>query len=347
MEPKLVSIVVPVYNVEKYLDRCLNSIVSQTYRNLEILLVDDGSPDHCPALCEEWAKKDLRIRVIHKKNAGLGMARNTGMELATGDYLCFVDSDDYIAPDMVEKALAMAERTEAEIVIFGLHKVNMQGTVIQTLAPIPEQECFRGAEVQQKLLPDLIDEKNACTASKNLSLSACVCLFSMELIRATAWRFVSERQNISEDSYSLIWLYKYVSKAAVLPEAFYYYCDNAASLTRTYRADRFERIKGFYRDCTAMAAAQGYTDRVGSRIGGLYLAFSIAAMKQIVVADLPEKEKIGLIRQIVSDPVTRQVLVDPESQSSGFARKVLLWAMKGRHYRLVRLLAGAQTLRGK
>lgn len=90
MKAGLVSIVLPIYNVEKYLDRCIESVINQTYRNLEILLVDDGSPDDCPQKCEEWAKKDGRIKVIHKANAGLGYARNTGIENASGEYICFL-----------------------------------------------------------------------------------------------------------------------------------------------------------------------------------------------------------------------------------------------------------------
>ena len=96
MSSPLVTIVVPIYNVEKYLTRCVDSIINQTYQNLEIILVDDGSPDNCPRICDEYAKKDHRIKVIHKINAGLGMARNTGIENATGKYICFFDSDDYI-----------------------------------------------------------------------------------------------------------------------------------------------------------------------------------------------------------------------------------------------------------
>lgn len=98
----LISIIVPVYKVEEYLDECVTSIINQTYTNLEIILVDDGSPDSCPHLCDEWAKKDERIKVVHKKNGGLSSARNAGLEIAMGEYICFVDSDDFITPDYVE-----------------------------------------------------------------------------------------------------------------------------------------------------------------------------------------------------------------------------------------------------
>ena len=102
MDNPLISVIVPVYNVEKYLDRCVESIVNQTYTNLEIILVDDGSPDNCPAMCDAWAERDNRIKVIHKENGGVSSARNIGIKAATGDYISFVDSDDYISALMFE-----------------------------------------------------------------------------------------------------------------------------------------------------------------------------------------------------------------------------------------------------
>ena len=98
---KTVTVVIPIYNVEKYLNRCIESVIGQTYENLEIILVDDESPDNCPQICEDWKNRDNRIKVVHKKNAGLGYARNTGIDCATGEYICFVDSDDFVAADMV------------------------------------------------------------------------------------------------------------------------------------------------------------------------------------------------------------------------------------------------------
>ena len=117
--PKI-SVIVPVYKVEKYLDRCVESIVNQTYKNLEIILVDDGSPDNCPAMCDAWAEKDERIRVIHKENGGLADARNAGMDIATGDYIGFVDSDDWIEPNMYEVLLKNALKYDADISRCGL-----------------------------------------------------------------------------------------------------------------------------------------------------------------------------------------------------------------------------------
>ena len=98
----LISIIVPVYNAEQYLEKCVNSIINQTYTNLEIILVDDGSPDNCGTICDEWAKKDSRIKVIHEKNSGQSIARNAGLDNATGEYVGFIDSDDTVEPEMFE-----------------------------------------------------------------------------------------------------------------------------------------------------------------------------------------------------------------------------------------------------
>ena len=111
----LISVIVPIYNVEPYLDRCVKSIVDQTYDHLEIILVDDGSPDNCPVLCDTWAERDRRIKVIHKTNGGLSDARNAGLAAASGGLICFIDSDDWIEPEFLSALYYAMEQTGAEI----------------------------------------------------------------------------------------------------------------------------------------------------------------------------------------------------------------------------------------
>ena len=134
----LISVIVPIYNVEKYLRRCVDSIIAQTYSNLEIILVDDGSPDNCPAICDEYAKKDSRVRVIHQKNGGLSAARNAGLDAASGDYIGFVDSDDYIALNMYEKLYNTLRNNSADLAICSIECVDGSGNPLNLYSQISD-----------------------------------------------------------------------------------------------------------------------------------------------------------------------------------------------------------------
>ena len=116
---KTISVIIPVYNVEPYLKQCVDSVLRQTYPHLEIILVNDGSLDNCPTICDEYAQKDARVKVVHKENGGISSARNVGMNAATGEYICFFDSDDFIEGDMLEKMLRSIERNNNEVCICG------------------------------------------------------------------------------------------------------------------------------------------------------------------------------------------------------------------------------------
>ena len=127
----LISVIVPIYGVEKYLNKCVESLIGQTYKVLEIILVDDGSKDNCPTLCDEWAKKDSRIKVVHKENGGLSDARNAGLPYATGEYISFIDSDDYIEPTFYERLFAAIEEAGAEIAECGTRYVDECGNELK------------------------------------------------------------------------------------------------------------------------------------------------------------------------------------------------------------------------
>lgn len=331
MNQPLVSVVLPVYNVEAYLDRCVRSVVNQTYGNLQILLVDDGSPDRCPELCDAWAEKDPRIQVIHKENAGLGMARNTGIEHAAGDYICFFDSDDYIEPDTIEKTWDLARRDGSEIVLFGHRIQNREGQLTREVVPCPPRWIYSGSQVQEELLPRLVAPDTATGERSNLSLSACMCLFSMELIRRANWRFVSEREIISEDVYSLLVLYRHVRQVSILPQALYVYCENPASLTRTYRPDRYQRICRFYTASVELCRRLDYSPEVIRRLDYPFLSFTIGALKMLVRAAVPLPEKLRAFRRILRDDTLQEVLRETDLRRETPARKALLLGIRGRH----------------
>ena len=174
MEQPLISIIIPVYKVEKYLDRCLESVVNQTYRNLEIILVDDGSPDSCPTMCDEWAKKDPRIKVIHKENNGVSSARNVALDIVNGDYIGFVDSDDYIETIMYDELMKAAIKFNADVTLcdFTVNDINDEMNkksenipVIEALKQVVSgdykygvlwNKLFKSTVIKNIRMPDLI-----------------------------------------------------------------------------------------------------------------------------------------------------------------------------------------------
>lgn len=324
----LVSIVVPVYKTQDYLDRCMYSIVNQTYKNIEIILVDDESPDMCPAMCDEWSKHDHRIKVVHKRNAGLGMARNTGIEHAKGDYICFFDSDDYIEKNTIELALKAALDDDVDIVLFGNYRIDKNGKIIKKNIPTAPQRIYRGSEVQDVLLPDLIDNRHRGASVTQVCLSACMCMCSMRLISRTRWRFVSERDIISEDSYSLLCLFEHVKSVALLNDALYYHCENQLSLTQTYRTDRHDRNRKFYNSSMLLVKEKGYCEQVKCSVAGLFLGISIATMKQIAGCNLNAKEKCSLLKKLVEDETIQDALQQVRERSYNGYRMLLFWVMR-------------------
>lgn len=152
---KLISVIIPVYNVEQYLERCVKSVIAQTYKNLEIILVDDGAKDNSGKLCDELAKLDERIKVIHKANGGLSDARNHGMRMATGDYIGFVDSDDYIAEDMFETLYNLIEENNADISIVSFYEMYKDKLIgvrdSGNLEILSKQEAMRELLVDTKI----------------------------------------------------------------------------------------------------------------------------------------------------------------------------------------------------
>lgn len=146
-----ISVIVPIYKVEKYLDQCVRSIVDQTYTDLEIILVDDGSPDRCGELCENWAKQDSRIRVIHKENGGLSDARNAGLAVATGSLVSFIDSDDAIAPTFLEALYTAMVQSKAQVAECAVRLVNEEGKVLRTRG-VSQSEVLHKIDALRRLV---------------------------------------------------------------------------------------------------------------------------------------------------------------------------------------------------
>lgn len=339
----LVTVVLPIYNVEKYLNRCIESVVNQTYKNIEIILVDDGSVDSCPAICDEWAKKDSRIKVIHKQNQGLGMARNTGIENADGEYICFFDSDDFIEPETIEKTYRCAKEENADIVNFGTNFCDENGKVKDSFISPAGNAVYEGKDVLGFFLPEFIAPDPHGSGIKLFYMSPCMLLYSMKLIKQSSWRFVSEREIISEDVYSLLSLFKYVGKVAVVSEAFYNYCNNGSSLSRSYRPDRFEKLGRFYNEAKALCEKLGYDNEIIHRVSKPFLAFVIAAMKQESVASSDKKINLARIKTLINDKTLQEVLEKNKKDKVSFLRRILFFTIRKKLYLLCFVLLSSKA----
>lgn len=150
----LISVIVPIYKVEEYLEKCIDSLVNQTYINLEIILVDDGSPDSCGDICDEAAKHDNRIKVIHKKNGGLSDARNAGMKVATGEYTSFIDSDDFISLDFYQTMFDVMKKTSCDIVECGVLKVKPDFEDSHNVSKIMSEKAYSARDALVELIND-------------------------------------------------------------------------------------------------------------------------------------------------------------------------------------------------
>lgn len=238
--PKI-SVIVPIYNVEKYLKRCLESLRLQTLKDIEIILVDDGSSDECPNICEQYSREDKRFRTIHKKNEGLGFARNTGILLAKGEFIAFVDSDDYVSADMYEIMYNAAKKNSVLLVASGRRFERPEG--VWHL----EKECEEEILIDEKEVKDYILNMVACLPYvKKERLHQMSCwrfLYSRKIINQYQLSFLSEREVVSEDVPFQIDYFSKMKSMVLLPNCFYNYCLNNSSLTSTFQAEKFCRYK--------------------------------------------------------------------------------------------------------
>lgn len=324
-----VTVVVPVYNTAAYLDRCVQSIVNQTHQDLQILLIDDGSTDESGLLCDRWAEKDKRIQVVHQENIGLGMTRNAGIARAVGDAVCFVDSDDYILPQTITKALGLLRGRDA--VVFGM-RWETAGRAEKEKTIDLSQHVYQGKEVRRDFLPKLLRQEG------NLPISSCAGLYSMRCIRKANWRFPSERNIIAEDVYALLNLYGDVESVAVLPDALYVYCQRPGSLTHHYRIDRFEKLKHFYGACMTLCRERDYPKQVVRSCASVFLDIVIGCLKQEAA-----RNDWYHIRDILNDPVVQYALAEL-TEKQRIKKRLLFGTLRRRQVSLCSLLLKAQNL---
>jgi len=223
----LISIIIPVYNVERYLTRCMESILLQSYTELEIILIDDGSTDNSGTICEQYARKDPRVVVIHKKNGGLSDARNYGLGICHGAYIFFVDSDDYIALDCIESLYKAIIHYNAEIAVCNALKFYGEVAELKTANPKPMQ-CFNN-----------IDSISNMLYRKQLTAYAWGKLYARKLFEDIHYPV----NRLFEDLYTTYKLYYLASTIVYIPEEKYFYCQRSNSIVNsTFNEKRMQQL---------------------------------------------------------------------------------------------------------
>lgn len=337
MNNPLVTVVVPVYNVEKYLDRCIDSIVNQTYKNLEIILVDDGSPDNCPQMCDGWAKKDNRIKVIHKKNAGAGMARNTGLDNANGDYIFFIDSDDCVSTQIVEKCLLNAEKNNSDVVIFGRCDTFNDGRQISKDICI-DKGVFQKKDIRNELISAMLNYKFG------IGMSIWSKMYKVQTIKRLNKRFVSERELFSEDVYFGIDLFADIDTVTILKENLYYYLVRDNSLSRQFNINRHQTQNDyFYEKTIELARKKKLSNKVLEHIAVRYHMYSIANMKQIILADVNKKEKKKMFHLFFESDILLSTLTDDILRYENNSSKIFWKLFRKKRFLICYLLLYIKT----
>lgn len=241
----LVSIILPVYKVENFLSRCVESVLAQTYQNTEIILVDDGSPDKCPQMCDDYANQYSQIKVVHKPNGGLASARNAGMQVAAGDYILFVDSDDWIDPDMVAELVSIARRENVDFVRTRAKYANWPNHPDGTVCDFGNEKMMHTGrydrkQIEKEILP-------ICITTPQITfgpiVSAWGTLYKRELLTSNSITFDDDIK-YSEDCIFNARVLIHCDSFYYLNEPQYYnYYFNDTSITKSYRADRWKSNK--------------------------------------------------------------------------------------------------------
>lgn len=307
--PKI-SVIIPVYNVEKYITRCMDSVVNQTLNDIEIILVEDGSPDNCPQICDAYARQDDRIMVVHQENKGLGLARNAGLDVATGKYVTFVDSDDYISLDAMEKIWNKLEDCHADMCVFSYVNKDDSGEENKKIIPVGAK-IFEGRDVLSILLLGMVGAEPSYYRDTYIGMSVWKCAYLREVLENNRIRFISEREYISEDIMFQIQALKYIERVVTMTDALYYYCVNSSSdsLTKKYSEDKFKKYKKLYLKELELLKDLQLEDDGFNRATRMFLGNIRVCAKQIAVnQQLSIQKKLELIAEFCNDSVVRSML---------------------------------------
>lgn len=295
-----ISVIVPVYNSEKYLKRCIDSILNQTYKAIELILVDDGSPDNCGKICDEYAKKDKRVRVIHKTNAGVSAARNSGLEIALGNYATFVDSDDYIEPEMYGNMMEKVHQYNCDVVMCDCIKDFTDHSEIYT------HDIRAGFYDKEQLVneyyPHLLMMENV---EYPATISNCLILFNRNKLGNL--RYVVGVRYSEDLLFGAQLVYNTDSFYYMKEQAYYHYYMNPTSATHKFTVDKWNDYKTLHFEINKYFSECESFD-FSHQIDLCLLFFVYNSVSNIFSADNLEREKkFEIVKNILGDNEVRRM----------------------------------------
>lgn len=333
----VVSIIVPVYKAEKYLPHCVSSLVSQTYPHIEVLLIDDGSPDECPALCDAYAAQYECVEVIHKENEGAAYARKTGLEAACGDYILFMDSDDWLDHDAISHCMEKVLRDDADCVMFGYIREYPDKSIAN---PLFDQDfSYDAAESEQHVHRRIVGMVGAeLREPQKIDNLSSFCMRLLKKSVAQKGHFISERQiGTSEDT--IFNLYALDGcRISYLNRCFYHYRKTDTSMIMTHKPDLADKWDVLYQEIQAYidgsGKAEAYRTPFLNRVacGMIGLGLNEVGSKEGV------RKKAGKIRGILNKPLYRKAFQQLDTSYCGMKWKVFFLLCRARAAFLLTLL---------
>ena len=328
----LISVIVPVYNVEEYIEKCLDSIINQTYKNLQIIIVDDGSPDNSGKICDEYAKKDNRITVLHKENGGVSFARNIGLQNATGNWITFVDSDDWIENDYIEQLLKIAKQDNADVVLCGYNRVNKVSK--QDINATGGKDTFSLSEYLIK------------TLNPQTGFGFC----HMKLIKKDCIQNLRFDENlvVGEDALFNMQLSKNIKKAVFYKKALYNYRNNSNSVVKRYDDNYAKKYLESMKNCKEYITSD-YTDSKIKQNYYNYVAYHamLVAVNYCFHPENKNKHKIKLLKEICNYDIFKEGILNSNFENISLTRKVTLFTLKHKLYFLTGLICQIRQRQNK
>lgn len=318
MRPK-VSIIVPVYKTKETLAKCVNSLLGQTLREIEVILVDDGSPDESGEMCDSFCK-DSRVHVIHKENGGLSSARNVGLKIAAGEYIGFVDSDDYVHPEMFYKLYNRIENDKSDICICSHFTVDVDRNIAEHhFQDIPG--VMNPSEILKMLILPMIGVVPG-TTEQSVEGFVCRNLYSKRLI--SNYEFKSEREFFAEDVVSAMELYKECKQISVLDECLYYYKYNGESLSNTYRPQVYKLLNNLLEWEKGYLKKEQLFEQEKQRLFSTGVKFLIFSIQNIKKGNLDRNIEQEEVRNVLEQSMIRESIRNINIFKYGWKMKILV-----------------------